>query len=65
MGNSNIVNYSAESPLALVSRNEGLSVLARLFSNDLLGAGSDYKGFSNYLEGPTLYIGLIVLIFVC
>jgi hypothetical protein len=64
VGNSNIVNYGAESPLTLVSKNEGLSVLARLFSNDLLGAGSDYKGFSNYLEGPTLYIGLIVLIFV-
>ncbi len=64
VGNSNIVNYGAESPLTIVSKNEGLSVLARLFSNDLLGAGSDYKGFSNYLEGPTLYIGLIVLIFV-
>jgi uncharacterized membrane protein YfhO len=64
VGNSNIVNYGAESPFALVSKNEGLSVLARLFSNDLLGAGSDYKGFSNYLEGPTLYIGLISLIFV-
>jgi uncharacterized membrane protein YfhO len=64
VGNSNIVNYGAESPLTLVSKSEGLSVLARLFSNDLLGAGSDYKGFSNYLEGPTLYIGLIVLIFV-
>lgn len=64
VGNSNIVNYSSESPLALVSKNEGLSVIARLFSNDVLGAGSDYKGFSNYLEGPTLYIGLIILIFV-
>jgi uncharacterized membrane protein YfhO len=64
VGNSNIVNYGAESPLTLVSKNEGLSVLARLFSNDVLGAGSDYKGFSNYLEGPTLYIGLIILIFV-
>ena len=64
VGNSNIVNYGAESPLTIVSKNEGLSVLARLFSNDVLGAGSDYKGFTNYLEGPILYIGLIVLIFV-
>jgi len=63
-GNANIVNYIAESPFKLISKIEGLSVLARLFSNDVLGAGSDYKGFSNYLEGPTLYIGLIILIFV-
>jgi len=64
VGNSNIVNYSSESPFTFVSKIEGLSILARLFSNDVLGAGSDYKGFFNYLESPTLYIGLITIIFV-
>jgi uncharacterized membrane protein YfhO len=38
------------------------SVFARLFSNDLLGAGSNYKGYANYLESPILYIGLLSLL---
>ena len=34
------------------------SALYRLFSNDLLGTGSNFKGLGNYLESPILYIGL-------
>ena len=63
-GNAKIVSYFSENPLEPVSKNEGISVIARFFSNDTLGTGSDYKGFLNYLEGPTLYVGLLSLIFV-
>jgi len=40
------------------------SILLRLFSNDLLGTGNDYKGWFNYLESPILYMGLPCVIFI-
>lgn len=41
-----------------------VTAIMRTFSNDMLGAGSDYKGWRNYLEAPAFYIGLITLFFV-
>lgn len=41
-----------------------VTAIMRTFSNDMLGAGSDYKGWRNYLESPCFYIGLITLLFV-
>lgn len=38
------------------------TLILRLFSNDILGAGSDFKGWNNYLEAPILYIGLLPLL---
>ncbi|MBK9103277.1 MAG: hypothetical protein IPL92_01570 [Saprospiraceae bacterium] len=38
--------------------------MMRMFSNDMLGSGSDYKGWRNYLEAPCLYMGLITIFFV-
>ncbi len=38
------------------------NVISRLFSNDLTGTGSNFKGWGNYLEAPVLYIGLISLL---
>ncbi|NJO87906.1 MAG: YfhO family protein [Chloroflexia bacterium] len=32
------------------------------FFNDILGSGSDFKGWNNYLEAPVFYIGLLVLL---
>jgi uncharacterized membrane protein YfhO len=40
------------------------TILARLFSPDLLGDAAVYKGWYNYLEGPILYIGVFSLVFV-
>lgn len=39
-----------------------LTEITRFFSNDLLGTGSDYKGWNNYLEAPILYSGLVNLL---
>lgn len=40
------------------------TLLMRTFSSDLLGNGSDYKGWDNYLETPMSYCGLISLMLV-
>lgn len=39
-----------------------ITAAMRLFSNDLLGTGSSFKGWLNYLDAPIFYIGLINLI---
>ena len=41
-----------------------VTAIMRTFSNDMLGVGSDFTGWRNYLEAPCLYIGLITLLFV-
>ena len=34
----------------------------RTFGSDILGTGSDYKGWQNYLEGPLFYCGILCLV---
>jgi uncharacterized membrane protein YfhO len=41
-----------------------VSEVLRLFSNDLMGTGNDFRGWQNYLEAPLLYAGLITLLLV-
>ena len=36
-----------------------VTALMRFFSNDMMGTGSDFKGWYNYLEAPLFYCGLI------
>ncbi len=43
---------------------EWLSSLAGLFAPDLLGKGNYYSGWRNYLEGPHLYAGSLMLLLV-
>ncbi len=38
------------------------TLISRLFTNDLTGAGSNFRGWANYLEAPVLYIGLLCLL---
>lgn len=38
------------------------TLVARLFSNDLMGNGSGFKGWYNYLEAPLIYIGILPLL---
>lgn len=40
------------------------SACLRFFSNDLLGTGSDYRGWQNYVEAPLFYCGLLTLVAV-
>jgi uncharacterized membrane protein YfhO len=39
-----------------------LTEFTRLLSGDLLGSGSNYKGWGNYLEAPMYYCGLLTII---
>ncbi|HXD93367.1 MAG TPA: YfhO family protein, partial [Bacteroidia bacterium] len=36
--------------------------LSRLFSNDLMGTGINFKGWQNYLEAPIVYCGILSLV---
>jgi len=38
------------------------TTILRFFSSDILGVGSDFQGWSNYLEAPLFYIGLLTLL---
>jgi uncharacterized membrane protein YfhO len=38
------------------------TTILRFFSNDILGTGTNFKGWSNYLEAPLFYIGLLSLL---
>lgn len=51
-----------EHPLWLDSEEFYNTFLARLFSVDLWGVGSDYEGWYNYLEAPIINIGLVGLL---
>lgn len=41
-----------------------ITAILRLFSNDILGNGSNFKGWYNYLEAPSFYCGILTLIIV-
>lgn len=52
-------------PLSALLLNDSDTVvvqLAGLFHKDLLGVGSFYKGWMNYLEGPGFYVGVLALL---
>ncbi len=38
------------------------STFLRFFSSDILGTGSNFQGWQNYLEAPLFYVGLLTLI---
>ena len=38
------------------------TAILRFFSNDILGTGSYFKGWHNYLEAPLFYCGLLTLL---
>lgn len=40
------------------------SAILRQFSNDMVGSGSHFRGWQNYLEAPSSYCGLICLLLV-
>lgn len=46
----------------LVDRLEAATILMRFFSNDMLGTGSHFTGWGNYLEAPAFYCGLLNLL---
>lgn len=51
-----------QSVFGMVDKTILTSTIMRLFSNDLIGSGSFFAGWNNYLESPILYIGLANLL---
>ncbi len=43
-------------------RFQAVTAMMRSFSNDLLGTGSHFSGWKNYLEAPAFYAGLLPLL---
>jgi uncharacterized membrane protein YfhO len=48
--------FGLESPLHYIT------ALLRPFANDMLGSGSNFRGWGNYLEAPISYCGLLCLL---
>jgi uncharacterized membrane protein YfhO len=46
----------------IISIDELFTSISRIFSSDLLGTGSNFRGTKNYLEAPILYCGLLNLL---
>jgi uncharacterized membrane protein YfhO len=42
--------------------DQNVTSIMRLFGNDMMGNGSNFKGWFNYLEAPLFYIGLLPLL---
>ncbi|HYV91005.1 MAG TPA: YfhO family protein [Chitinophagales bacterium] len=48
----------------LIDAQQLKTAFSRIFSNDLMGSGINFKGWTNYLEAPLLYCGILTLILV-
>ncbi|HKP03126.1 MAG TPA: YfhO family protein [Chthoniobacterales bacterium] len=59
---SSLATLSSSPLFRLESAAHYISALTRLFSNDLIGTGDDFRGWQNYLEAPLTYCGLICLV---
>ena len=46
----------------ITDRLQGVTALMRTFSADMVGTGSGYRGWYNYLEGPVFYAGVLPLL---
>ena len=46
----------------LIDKGQFGTFITRLFSSDLIGSGSDFKGWQNFLEAPVSYCGIISLV---
>jgi uncharacterized membrane protein YfhO len=61
---SNFSRLLSTPPFSFGGKSHNVSALMRFFSNDMMGTGSDYKGWYNYLESPLFYAGLINLLLI-
>jgi len=62
-GQASYAHILASTPIFFLEKPLHYStVIMRLFSNDLLGAGNAYQGWYTYLEAPCFYCGLLTLL---
>lgn len=62
-GNVGYFNALKKLPVFFIAEKiHYMTAILKLYSNDLLGTGNNFKGWYNYLEAPVFYTGLISLI---
>jgi uncharacterized membrane protein YfhO len=62
-GSSGYFNKLMSTPVfSFGTESHNIAAILRFFSNDILGNGSKYQGWYNYLEAPLFYIGLLPLL---
>lgn len=61
-GSSYFDTLTSRPPLQPVDALQAGTIVSRFFGNNLLGAGNNYKGWTNYMEAPTFYLGLLGLL---
>ena len=52
----------AQPVFAFADSRQAATALLRSYSSDLLGTGTSYRGWGNYLEAPLFYCGLVCLL---
>jgi Bacterial membrane protein YfhO len=57
-----LATLRASPVFGLESHLHYVTAILRPFANDMLGTGSDFRGWRNYLEAPLTYCGIISLI---
>lgn len=50
--------------LSLEESDHYATAILRTYSPDLLGNGSNFRGWGNYLEAPNFYVGLLLLLLI-
>jgi hypothetical protein len=48
----------------MAEAKERTNIVLRSYSGAMMGSGNAYKGMMNFLEGPILYVGLPMLLFI-
>ena len=62
-GDAGLFNVLKLTPVfGLGEKLHNLTSILRLYSNDLAGTGSNFRGWYNYLEAPIFYSGLLSLL---
>ena len=62
-GSSGLFSKLMANPVfSFADEKQNMAAVLKLFSNDILGNGSSYRGWYNYLEAPLFYIGLLPLL---
>ncbi len=63
-GNASYTQTLSSGEEIVEQSNLGATTILRFFSSDILGTGSNFKGWQNYFEAPLFYIGLLTLLLV-
>jgi uncharacterized membrane protein YfhO len=64
-GESGYFNKLRAIPLfQFADKHQMVTAFYRLFSNDMLGAGNNFRGWYNYLEAPVFYCSLFSLVLI-